>query len=125
MYLDFTFGEFRLNLSITFGSMFSKMFKKRKKNKYYEGATTSADTNETNEDAFADDYNKYISDLQKNINTNVAKFEKELQASADINGLYDIPSGYKNELENFTSDVEIIDDEYEKEQLEMVKRIRG
>ena len=51
------------------------------------------------------------------------KFSSEL--GLDSNGLYDIPPDYKNELEEFMSDVEIIDDAYENAMQDKLERVRG
>lgn len=121
MYLDFVMGEVRINLTITFGNLFSN-FKRKKKATFGEEiadtyADTSADTYIEEEINFYDV--KKVNEIQKQAD----KFSKELKL--DSNGLYDVPPDYKNELEEFMSDVEIIDDAYESAMQSKLERVRG
>ena len=122
MYLDLVIGELKLNITLTFGNLF-KRFKRKK----------SADTYEdTNADAYADTsaetyeeeiINFYDVNKVNKIQAQADKFSSELEL--DSNGLYDIPPDYKNELEEFMSDVEVIDDAYENAMQDKLERVRG
>ncbi len=122
MYLDFVMGEVRINLTISFGNLFER-FKRKKKADTYEAtiadtyADTSAEIYEEEEINFYDV--KKVNEIQKQAD----KFSNELKL--DSNGLYDVPPNYKNELEEFMSDVEIIDDAYENAMQSKLERVRG
>ena len=114
MYLDLVIGEFKLNITLTCGNLF-KRFKRKK------SADTYADTSaETYEEEIINFYD--VNKVNK-IQAQADKFSSELEL--DSNGLYDIPPDYKNELEEFMSDVEIIDDAYENAMQDKLERVRG
>lgn len=69
----------------------------------------------------AKDY--YDSQNIRSINDNVERFSNELKV--DANGLYDVPPESITEVDEFMEDVEIIDDEYEKEMEAKLKRVRS
>ena len=122
MYLDLVIGEFKLNISLTCGNLF-KRFKRKKSADTYEAtiADTYADTSaETYEEEIINFYD--VNKVNK-IQAQADKFSSELEL--DSNGLYDIPPDYKNELEEFMSDVEIIDDAYENAMQDKLERVRG
>lgn len=122
MYLDLVIGEFKLNITLTFGNLF-KCFKRKKSADTYEAtiADTYADTSaETYEEEIINFYD--VNKVNK-IQAQADKFSSELEL--DSNGLYDIPPDYKNELEEFMSDVEIIDDAYENAMQDKLERVRG
>ena len=122
MYLDLVIGEFKLNITHTFGNLF-KRFKRKKSADTYEAtiADTYADTSaETYEEEIINFYD--VNKVNK-IQAQADKFSSELEL--DSNGLYDIPPDYKNELEEFMSDVEIIDDAYENAMQDKLERVRG
>ena len=116
MYLDLVIGEFKLNITLTFGNLFER-FKRKKNADTYEMPDTSAETYEEEIINFYD-----VNKVNK-IQAQAEKFSSELEL--DSNGLYDIPPGYKNELEDFMSDVEIIDDAYENAMQDKLERVRG
>lgn len=123
MYLDLVIGEFRANVSISFGQMFSKIgkcFKRKKKaDTYVESVMpeTSADTYEEELINFYD-----VKGIER-INDKAREFSSDLKR--DSNGLYDVPPNMNTELDDFMSDVEIIDDSYEKAMEGQLKRVRG
>lgn len=118
MYLDLVIGEFKLNITLTCGNLF-KRFKRKKSADTYEA--TIADTSaETYEEEIINFYD--VNKVNK-IQAQADKFSSELEL--DSNGLYDIPPDYKNELEEFMSDVEIIDDAYENAMQDKLERVRG
>ena len=122
MYLDLVIGEFKLNITLTCGNLF-KRFKRKKSVDTYEAtiADTYADTSaETYEEEIINFYD--VNKVNK-IQAQADKFSSELEL--DSNGLYDIPPDYKNELEEFMSDVEIIDDAYENAMQDKLERVRG
>ena len=122
MYLDLVIGEFKLNITLTCGNLF-KRFKCKKSADTYEAtiADTYADTSaETYEEEII---NFYDAKKVNKIQAQADKFSSELEL--DSNGLYDIPPDYKNELEEFMSDVEIIDDAYENAMQDKLERVRG
>ena len=122
MYLDLVIGEFKLNITLTCGNLF-KRFKRKKSADIYEAtiAETYADTSaETYEEEIINFYD--VNKVNK-IQAQADKFSSELEL--DSNGLYDIPPDYKNELEEFMSDVEIIDDAYENAMQDKLERVRG
>lgn len=122
MYLDLVIGEFKLNITLTCGNLF-KRFKRKKNADTYEAtiADTYADTSaETYEEEIINFYD--VNKVNK-IQAQADKFSSELEL--DSNGLYDIPPDYKNELEEFMSDVEIIDDAYENAMQDKLERVRG
>ena len=122
MYLDLVIGELKLNITLTFGNLF-KRFKRKKSADTYEAtiADTYADTSaETYEEEIINFYD--VNKVNK-IQAQADKFSSELEL--DSNGLYDIPPDYKNELEEFMSDVEIIDDAYENAMQDKLERVRG
>ena len=122
MYLDLVIGEFKLNITLTCGNLF-KRFKRKKSADIYEAtiADTYADTSaETYEEEIINFYD--VNKVNK-IQAQADKFSSELEL--DSNGLYDIPPDYKNELEEFMSDVEIIDDAYENAMQDKLERVRG
>jgi hypothetical protein len=122
MYLDLVIGEFKLNITLTCGNLF-KRFKRKKSADTYEAtiADTYADTSaETYEEEIINFYD--VNKVNK-IQAQADKFSSELEL--DSNGLYDIPPDYKNELEEFMSDVEIIDDAYENAMQDKLERVRG
>lgn len=122
MYLDLVIGEFKLNVTLTCGNLF-KRFKRKKSADTYEAtiADTYADTSaETYEEEIINFYD--VNKVNK-IQAQADKFSSELEL--DSNGLYDIPPDYKNELEEFMSDVEIIDDAYENAMQDKLERVRG
>ena len=122
MYLDLVIGEFKLNITLTCGNLF-KRFKRKKSADTYEVtiADTYADTSaETYEEEIINFYD--VNKVNK-IQAQADKFSSELEL--DSNGLYDIPPDYKNELEEFMSDVEIIDDAYENAMQDKLERVRG
>lgn len=122
MYLDLVIGEFKLNITLTCGNLF-KRFKRKKSSDTYEAtiADTYADTSaETYEEEIINFYD--VNKVNK-IQAQADKFSSELEL--DSNGLYDIPPDYKNELEEFMSDVEIIDDAYENAMQDKLERVRG
>ena len=122
MYLDLVIGEFKLNITLTCGNLFER-FKRKKSADIYEAtiADTYADTSaETYEEEIINFYDvKKVNKIQAQAD----KFSSELKL--DSNGLYDIPPDYKNELEEFMSDVEIIDDAYENAMQDKLERVRG
>jgi hypothetical protein len=122
VYLDLVIGEFKLNITLTCGNLF-KRFKRKKSADTYEAtiADTYADTSaETYEEEIINFYD--VNKVNK-IQAQADKFSSELEL--DSNGLYDIPPDYKNELEEFMSDVEIIDDAYENAMQDKLERVRG
>ena len=122
MYLDLVIGELKLNITLTFGNLF-KHFKRKKSADTYEAtiADTYADTSaETYEEEIINFYD--VNKVNK-IQAQADKFSSELEL--DSNGLYDIPPDYKNELEEFMSDVEVIDDAYENAMQDKLERVRG
>lgn len=122
MYLDLVIGEFKLNITLTCGNLF-KRFKRKKSADTYDAtiADTYADTSaETYEEEIINFYD--VNKVNK-IQAQADKFSSELEL--DSNGLYDIPPDYKNELEEFMSDVEIIDDAYENAMQDKLERVRG
>lgn len=122
MYLDLVIGEFKLNITLTCGNLFER-FKRKKSADIYEAtiADTYADTSaETYEEEIINFYD--VNKVNK-IQAQADKFSSELEL--DSNGLYDIPPDYKNELEEFMSDVEIIDDAYENAMQDKLERVRG
>jgi hypothetical protein len=122
VYLDLVIGEFKLNITLTCGNLF-KRFKRKKSADIYEAtiADTYADTSaETYEEEIINFYD--VNKVNK-IQAQADKFSSELEL--DSNGLYDIPPDYKNELEEFMSDVEVIDDAYENAMQDKLERVRG
>ena len=122
MYLDLVIGEFKLKITLTCGNLF-KRFKRKKSADTYDAtiADTYADTSaETYEEEIINFYD--VNKVNK-IQAQADKFSSELEL--DSNGLYDIPPDYKNELEEFMSDVEIIDDAYENAMQDKLERVRG
>jgi hypothetical protein len=122
VYLDLVIGEFKLNITLTCGNLF-KRFKRKKSADTYEAtiADTYADTSaETYEEEIINFYD--VNKVNK-IQAQADKFSSELEL--DSNGLYDIPPDYKNELEEFMSDVEVIDDAYENAMQDKLERVRG
>lgn len=122
MYLDLVIGEFKLNITLTCGNLF-KRFKRKKSADTYDAtiADTYADTSaETYEEEIINFYD--VNKVNK-IQAQADKFSSELEL--DSNGLYDIPPDYKNELEEFMSDVEVIDDAYENAMQDKLERVRG
>lgn len=122
MYLDLVIGEFKLNITLTCGNLF-KRFKRKKNADTYEA--TIADTYaETSAETYEEEIiNFYDVNKVNKIQAQADKFSSELEL--DSNGLYDIPPDYKNELEEFMSDVEIIDDAYENAMQDKLERVRG
>lgn len=122
MYLDLVIGEFKLNITLTCGNLF-KRFKRKKSADTYEA--TIADTYaETSAETYEEEIiNFYDVNKVNKIQAQADKFSSELEL--DSNGLYDIPPDYKNELEEFMSDVEIIDDAYENAMQDKLERVRG
>lgn len=122
MYLDLVIGEFKLNITLTFGNLFER-FKRKKSADTYE--TTIADTYaDTSAETYEEEIiNFYDVNKVNKIQAQADKFSSELEL--DSNGLYDIPPDYKNELEEFMSDVEIIDDAYENAMQDKLERVRG
>lgn len=122
MYLDLVIGEFKLNITLTCGNLFER-FKRKKSADTYDTtiADTYADTSaETYEEEIINFYDvKKVNKIQAQAD----KFSSELEL--DSSGLYDIPPDYKNELEEFMSDVEIIDDAYENAMQDKLERVRG
>ena len=122
MYLDLVIGEFKLNITLTCGNLFERFNRKKSANTYDATiADTYADTSaETYEEEIINFYDvKKVNKIQAQAD----KFSSELEL--DSNGLYDIPPDYKNELEEFMSDVEIIDDAYENAMQDKLERVRG
>jgi hypothetical protein len=126
MYLDLVIGEFKLNITLTCGNLF-KRFKRKKSADTYEAtiADTYADTYaDTSAETYEEEIiNFYDVNKVNKIQAQADKFSSELEL--DSNGLYDIPPDYKNELEEFMSDVEIIDDAYENAMQDKLERVRG
>ena len=122
MYLDLVIGEFKLNITLTCGNLFER-FKRKKNADTYEA--TIADTYaETSAETYEEEIiNFYDVNKVNKIQAQADKFSSELEL--DSNGLYDIPPDYKNELEEFMSDVEIIDDAYENAMQDKLERVRG
>lgn len=122
MYLDLVIGEFKLNITLTCGNLF-KRFKRKKSADTYEAANADASI-ETSAETYEEEIiNFYDVNKVNKIQAQADKFSSELEL--DSNGLYDIPPDYKNELEEFMSDVEIIDDAYENAMQDKLERVRG
>ena len=104
MYLDLVIGEFKLNITLTCGNLF-KRFKRKKSADTYEATIADAYA-----DTSAETYEEEI------INFYDVKKVNKIQAQADK---------FSNELEEFMSDVEVIDDAYENAMQDKLERVRG
>lgn len=83
---------------------------------------TSAEYTEEYSDETSE-YEQYLKNMTQPIDNMVKRFEQDLKVDKD--GLYDIPPNHKTEIEENFSDVEIIDDAYEKELEQQFNRVRG